>query len=269
MRPYLKVCLLFQIMVGFVFQIHAQSSNPGYLGKKNMVSVNTHYGFSYGRSNMEFVNQVKTREVFFTPDFQYEISALHSMNKKLAIGLCAGRYSSSFEMGGFDRMNIHASSDVLIELDGNEMALREITGFGLVKATTIGLLMKRYRPEYGALAPIGGYYTFRINTNFLNVDMGNIRATGESSFLTKYYALYTNRSIVRMNFIFGFGSSKAFLKRWVSDFGINFRLLHTQLAAYGMNQATISEQKFIDSAVRIRQNWFDNVLLHYSLGYLL
>jgi hypothetical protein len=269
MKTPIKIWVTFFVMCSFVSFVDAQDTYPGYKGRNNVVSVNTYYGFSFGRSKMEFPNGIIIKQTSFVPDFQYELGFAHTVNRKIGFGFTAWRFTSSFEMAAMDRMNIPDSYKAQIVLGGVERELTHITGFGIIRATTVGLSMKRFRPEYGALAPVGAYYSFNINTHFLNVDLGNIQASGENYRFSKYYAAYTNRTNIRMNFVLGFGSSKAFIKRWVRDFGIKFCLLNAVVGASGMKEATISEQKFIDSAINTRQNWFDNIRIHYSIGYLL
>jgi hypothetical protein len=188
---YIPLILLFSIQ-GFVL---GQKSIPGYLGKKNCLSVN----FIGGLFKRGYLS---TTDGYFSKNPNLQLTYERVLNRKKTILL-------SVSNGGFrvDNEYLFDIFDSEAIKDKNNKSYYVYEGLIDFNVTSIQLSSQVYFRGNGAVAPLGKYFAYGLSHSFINIKESKLYYTDYNSnpiLLSKI--TYTSTSL--STFFIGFGSKR-------------------------------------------------------------
>ena len=187
---YIPLILLFSIQ-GFVL---GQKSIPGYLGKKNCLSVN-YIGGLFKRGYLS------TTDGYFSKKPNLQLTYERVLNRKKTILL-------SVSNGGF-----RVDNEYLFDLFNSEDIRHNNKTYyvyeGLIdfNVTSIQLSSQVYFRGNGSIAPLGKYFAYGFSHSFINIKEVDLYYTDYNSPVTKLPSIVHSTTSLSTFFI-GFGSKR-------------------------------------------------------------
>lgn len=177
-------------------QLSAQG-NPGFMGKK----ISANFGFSYG-----FLYD-KLKTIWFTPTLTLE----RSFGRGFSMAVSARKMN--LVINEQDRYNYF---DGFYYSAKTTLENYSVSGYYKTNINEFSFLVKSYRINYGALAPIGSYFKFGVGYFNSKISEDNteaylIKGSGPVTYVPNNPN--SNTEQVGANFIFGIGNRKMITKQ--------------------------------------------------------